>query len=224
MKHIAILSLVALLFCACGKTPTDGASEEAAGSLVVKKPAGTKAAHRTNEGDVEQTVGIEAQLHPDSASDSITLQESRDALERQRLLTVDVSPPFPDHLWLTYTIKCREVFADRPVALRFRIVAQTGRGEQRAEREVGTFAAVLDANARNNGFEGKVDVLEGAESVPETMLVKVLAEAHLMPDGTDETTVDPRTATGEGPADTTTALPYLAPVRVNFLAKEPAAE
>jgi hypothetical protein len=226
MKQIAILSLVVLLFCACKQAPpTDGAAEGATAPVVTKDGDDSEAGHLTDEGDVEQAVCIEVELHPDSLSESsIKMEESRDALERQRQLTLDVSTPFPEHLWLSYRVVCRENFADRPVAFRFRVLAQTGRGDQRKEWDLGAFALVLGANAKKNGFEGKIDALAGSESVPETMLVKVLAEAHLMPEGADESTVDPQTATADDPADKTSAFPYLAPVRINFLAKEPAGE
>ena len=60
-----------------------------------------------------------------------------------------------------------------------------------------------------------VNVLEGLSEVPDTMLIHVRADAWLMPEGTDESTLNPLTDTAP---DQVTIMSN--PVRINFVMEE----
>ncbi|MBN2309449.1 MAG: hypothetical protein JXR94_10790 [Candidatus Hydrogenedentes bacterium] len=158
-----------------------------------------------NIGDVEQGIDIQARLAPESASATITAEELGNKRDQVMLLTLKVSPPYPEELWVEYRVNAKRAFAERPVALRARVLVER-------EREIGSFSLVLGADARKNGFAKKIDILSGLEAIPETMEVIVSAEAFMMPAGTDEETLDPETAV----SDESSKAIYQTAVRVNF--------
>ena len=165
-----------------------------------------------NIGDVEQQcIHIEADLAPQSASPSIVVEKSEDRLKVLKIVTIDVSPPYPEELWLTYRVKSKKDLADHPVALRAKVIAD--------DREVGSFSLVLAEGAMKNTFEKQVNVLEGLDAVPESIGVRVAPLAVLFPEGTDPATIDPETAE----TDEMSEAIYFAFVRVNFLPEADAA-
>lgn len=159
-----------------------------------------------NIGDVEQLcLYIEADLAPQSASPSIAVTKIADRQDTVKIVTIDVSPPYPEELWLTYRVKSKKDLADHPVALRAKVIAD--------DREVGSFSLVLAGGATKNTFENQVNVFEGLDSVPESIGVRVAPVAALFPTGTDAATIDPETAE----TDEMSGAIYFAFVRVNFL-------
>jgi hypothetical protein len=80
------------------------------------------------------------------------------------------------------------------------------------ERLMESFTMFLGVDAANNNFQSDVDVLFGLNTIPETMLVTMEADALLLPKGIDLTKVDPYTVS-EG--DRTKSITFT-PVRINF--------
>lgn len=157
-----------------------------------------------NIGDVEQAIDFEADLDAEAVSANVKAEKVTDLMNRVKIMNVTVSPPYPEHLVIRYTLNCRQAFAERPVVVRGKIAD--------GERELAAFAVFLGENSRSNEFEQEVDVLEGLDEVPETVGLMVTGEAILLPAGSDEASVDPKTATGDERSE---AL-YSTFVRVDF--------
>lgn len=156
-------------------------------------------------GDVEQAVVIEGKLDTETLKPNVTIEESRDARDRLLMLNATIIPPYPKELWAVYEIKCSRNFPQMPALLRAEVVVDG--------KPVGKIpAVVLGKTATQNGVIAKVNLLAGREGPPETMLAKVEGELFLFPENTDETKLNPETATAPIRSK---ALIYN-PIRVTF--------
>lgn len=208
LKHSFMLIVALLTISGCGVTK-DESADEAESSKAEEMFAPGYHGKKTTDvdiGDVEAMVHFNAMLAPESQSDTIRVTELSDQVERVKLVTLDVAPPYPEHLWLQVSFHARRAFDLTPVVLRTKVYAD--------EREIGSFMLVAGAQAEAMEHQEKFDVLQGLESKPDTMLVRVKTEGLLMPPGTDEATLDPKTATTT-PDRVTRAIPGTL-VRINF--------
>jgi hypothetical protein len=178
--------------------------------------ADTAAAHVTDIGDVEADVRIEATVADESLGAQVTAIEDRTVRSTLTMTTATVPPPPPAQLWLRFRVAPGKNvnYARRPVVVRGRIL--------RDNVPLDTFSTVLGAylHAQQTVAVGtvrpldfKVDVLQGLAAPPPTMLVHAQAELMLLPEGTDEATLDPAAVTAEA-GNQTTVLSN--PVRINF--------
>jgi hypothetical protein len=158
-------------------------------------------------GDVEALARIEATAAKQSRGPGVTVGELRDLRERVNLVNVQLVQPYPEHFWLTVRITAAKTFGKTPVAVRAHVMAE--------DREVGSLATVFGETPWNQTVEKDVDVFAGLQSFPETMLVTVQPEGLLMPEGTDETKIDPLTATAS-PERITKSI-FANPVRIDFV-------
>ncbi|MCP4644923.1 MAG: hypothetical protein GY851_31065 [bacterium] len=195
LRNWTLLVGLALLAAACSPSapqsdPAEPSEPTAAdpAPMVPMAPDPAVAEPEFNIGDVEQGIDIEAAVAPESTSARIGLDPlvSRDG--RVKILTLNVKAPYPEELWLTYAVNARTAFDKRPVVLR-------GRFLRDKRQELGTFAVVLGANAQRNEFITKVNILEGLDVAGETIGITVDAEALLLPEGTDVSTVDTASVT-----------------------------
>lgn len=138
-------------------------------------------------GDVEHHVFVEGRILPESITDSVTIEEREDARGRLLLNKVTLTPPLPESLWALYEVKCGRQFTVSPAVLRARVMVDG--------KPAGSFSALLGKTAMKNGVTAKVDLLRPLEELPESFFVDVEGELFLMPVGTDETKVNPDTAT-----------------------------
>ncbi len=159
-------------------------------------------------GDVEQTVTINMSLSQRSQARNITEEVLADKLERVRLLTININPPFPNSLWLDTVVKAKNDFHYTPVVLR-------GSYLRNEKESLGDIKLVLAGRFSDDYNLQPIDVLAGLEQVPETMLISMDLEALLMPPGTDPAAIKPDTATTP-PERITRAMYYKTAVRINF--------
>src|SRR5690606_19580354 len=121
--------------------------------------------------------------------------------------TVDVYQPYPEDLIVTFRVKPERAFPDTPVVIRGEIRVEG------IEEPVGTFSGVFGDQAFQKEVTGSVDLMDILNPVPTTALVTGWVEAVLMPEGTDEHSVDVATATAAPDRMTT----YVGnPIRVYF--------
>ena len=148
---------------------------------------------KTDIGDAEQGIWLEGRLAPESSGGLITSEEIKNRRDRLAIVNISVPAPVPDELWVEYDVKVGRNFEDSPVVLRTRVITES--------TPVGTLAVVLGKEAqRNQTLRGqritmKVDLFSAFEQVPDSFLAKIEGELLLMPEGTDESTIDPATAT-----------------------------
>jgi len=171
-------------------------------------------------GDVDSGIFIHGLLAPESASDTVTADYIETLRGTLSLTTITVKEPFPDQLLVRFELKARRNFPGRPVVIR----ARAYRGE--SEVVGAEYACVLgsDAQIPKGGPNQEpfthaytVNVLEGLAAIPDTLLVHGQADAWLMPEGTSETLVDPKSATSPD------QVPLVGnPVRINFVKAEAA--
>jgi hypothetical protein len=194
-------------------TPPAAPKTAAPPASVLADPA---AAHVTDIGDVEADLRIEATVADESLGAQVTAAEDRTVRNTLTMTTATVPPPPPAQLWLRFRVAPGKNvnYARHPVVVRGRIL--------RDNVPLDTFSTVLGAylHAQQTVAVGtvrpldfKVDVLQGLAAPPPTMLVHGQAELILLPEGTDEATLDPATVTAEA-GNQTTVLSN--PVRINF--------
>ncbi len=189
MKPIAVLTLVAALLWAmtsCSPKPS-GSPAASQGSAGAEAVQGT--IEETVEiGDVEQSVLLSLTLASTLTGPNIRQELLRDPRQIINLARVSVKPPFPKELPILLTISSMRTFPDTPVVLRVRAFAD--------ERPVGVFAAIAGRHdTGNRDVLWTFDPLKDVPAFPDTMLVRVEADALLMPAGTDPGSIDLQTAT-----------------------------
>lgn len=156
-------------------------------------------------GDAEAALHIEAVIAERSKGPNVKTDVAIDMRQRPTMATADIAPPAPKELWVTFTLKSLQPFAERPAAVRIKIL--------RENDVIGSFDAVMGADATKKPAEYSLDVLAGLSAAPATMLVHAQAEVILLPAGTDIATTDPAKVTG---TPTTTGTLLSNPVRINF--------
>lgn len=143
---------------------------------------------KTDIGDAEQGIWLEGRLAAESADGRITSEEIKNRRDRLAIVNMTVPTPVPDALWIEYEAKVARNFEDTPVVLRVAVVIDD-------EFTAGEIKAVFGKDAQRTQQTFKVDLFSAFEQVPETFLAAIKGELILMPEGTDETTIDPATAT-----------------------------
>jgi hypothetical protein len=163
-------------------------------------------------GDVEYGMTFSVTVDEAAAGAAVTVENMEKLGNKITMSTATVSPPRPKELFVYVAMKGDESYAERPVAIRGKLF--------RDKEIIETFATVLGKNA-----DGRVapdprfpmvfhyDILKDVPSTTETFLVVAEAEILLMPAGTDESTLDPLTASVMG-SDKTVIMSN--PLRINF--------
>lgn len=216
MKLIPVLALLAIALCGCGEKSVVVSDTPPASSAPI---AATTISTEKNVGDVEATVGVELAL-AQGAPPTVLAEELRNAQKKLNMLTVTVSPPKPDELWIAITLKPSEDFPDRPAALRGKVFREVTKD---TKVEIATFQTVLDGHASPSSrrdpagtyfpLEFRADAVKDLTELPPTMLIYAEVEAYMAPPETDPATIDPATYT-TGPEDRGNLLSN--PVRVNY--------
>lgn len=156
---------------------------------------------------------IEGTLAEESEADNVTVEELVSLIGHLNLATITVRPPYPEHLWLSFSAITNFGFPEQPVVLRIKFLVD--------DQEVDSLAIVMDEEVREealfDGMEKVVDIMPALDTIPDTILVTARGEALLMPEEMDEDAIDPETATA-APDQKTFVLSN--PVRINFIAAE----
>lgn len=169
-------------------------------------------------GDVDSGVFIRGILAPGAEAPNITAEYMENVGGQLFMTTITVKEPFPEVLPIRFELNVKRNFAERPVVVRFRALNENN--EVISEE----YACVLGKDARTNPLDasGKevtrgftINVLEGLETIPDTLLVHGRGDAWLMPEGTVETLLDPKVAQS---SERITLLGN--PVRINFVRSE----
>jgi hypothetical protein len=160
-------------------------------------------------GDVEQQVRLNGTVEePDRPLEGVKVEEIEDPRGKMNLVTVDISPPYPQSLMLTYRLSAQRNFPDTPVVLRGRILTD------KTAEPLATFTEVLGEQATRVDRAVKVDLMAALTEIPDTLLVTADLDALLLAKGTPEESVDP--ATAETTPDRQSKI-LVNPIRVNFL-------
>lgn len=190
-------------------------AEDAPQSIFAEDTAA--AAKALDIGDVEQTTALNITLSDRSTASNVQVEQMLESkLDRVALLTITVTPPYPEQLWLSPMLKTREGFDENPVVWRGEFVRD-------GEVVIDEFALLLNERFHKEYPLPDFDALAGLDTVPGSMLIEVRPEAMLFPPDTDAATIDPDTANLDDPARRATygAL-YTTTVRIAFEG-EPAA-
>lgn len=231
MKSQLFLILVCIFFAvSCSKPAPPPAPVPETGPPAASTPAPTPGtpppAQNAIErppidlGDVDSGVFIRGLLAPESEAPNVTAEYIETLRGNLSMTTITVKEPFPEAVYVRFEFAVRRAFEERPVVIR----ARAYRGEN--DLLSGDYACVLgkdalqlplDANGTPTPRSYTVNVLEGLDAPPETILVHGRADAWLMPAGTMEMLLDPRVA------DSSEKVVLMGnPVRINFV-KEDAA-
>lgn len=216
------LSLGLALAVLAGCSPEKFVKKDNPGGFSTVLEKGTPIPHVLTIGDVEGQVSLAATIPESSRGPAVTVEEMNTRNELLTFCTVTIDVPRPLFLPGQFTIRAKKQFRDRPVAARARIYREIDGGEP---EQIGEFATVIGSNAMRRGPESyleepvmqfEADILQDLPAGVESMLVLAKMEVLLMPEGTDENTLDPVTATVEDPTDQTVIESN--PMRVNFAA------
>ena len=205
--RLTTIILISILLVACGeKQQTDQlqptTTSKPSVSTVVASPD-----HVMDTGDVEAQLFLNASLALDSEAENVKAFALVDSRKRTSLLTINVEEPFPPSLWVTYSTRAHMSFDETPVVLHIKILVD--------DEIIHTYDILMrDSKTGIIANETSVDVLQGKNVMPETMLVTCVADTHLMHD-TDPDTIDPATATAASPKQITELQGT--PIRVNFI-------
>lgn len=200
-----LAAAAAVLLASCGQEPEDEEITPEALKPAVAAPEPEEVIP-LNIGDVEQTIELRADIAPESQADNIAVERMESDMKRLKVLTLDVSPPYPEKLLLNYTAKSKQGWEENPVAVRAKVLLDR-------EEVIDSFSLVLDGDAQRNTFMKQVDVMAALDGIPETAGITLDPTAVLMPEGTDPASVDPETADSE---ERSGAI-YHTAVRINFL-------
>ena len=204
----AAMMLVVICGCELPASPVERADDAAPDAAATQAPVVQSAATREKDiGDLEQTVYVNLRLSRISMTPNVREDAKADGLERIRLVTLDVEPPFPDQLLLDIILSIREPFAHHPAIVRGAFVLD-------AEREIQPFAAIVNNEQRDDLLVGSLDIMQAVNGIPESALITLEAEGILLRPGADTVLLDPMRVTAD-PASTTTAMQGTT-IRVNF--------
>lgn len=204
----AALMLVGICGCELPASPVERADDAAPDAAAPQAPVVQSAATREKDiGDLEQTVYVNLRLSRISMAPNVREDVKADGLERVRLVTLDVEPPFPDRLLLDIILSVREPFAHHPAIVRGAFVLNK-------EREIQPFAAIINNEQRDDLLVGSLDIMQALNGIPESALITLEAEGILLKPGADTVLLDPMRVTADS-ANTTTAMQGTT-IRVNF--------
>jgi hypothetical protein len=159
---------------------------------------------KTNIGDAEQGLWIEARLTPEAITPGMVNDEIENRRSRLAIVNVTIPPPVPETLHAIYTVNATREFEKTPVVLRAQVMVDG--------MPVGSIQDVFGINAREKKLQVTVDLFSAFEQIPDSILATVEGELLLMPEGTDESSIDPATATSTA---TSKAIQFN-PIRVNI--------
>ncbi len=160
-------------------------------------------------GDIESMLTLYATIDDQSKSPAVAVNEMVDVRGKVDMVTLDVTPPAPQELWVAIKVSSKSAFNEGPVVLHCKVM--------RDNDTIQTFDCVGGRDPVLNPDGCKVNVLSGLPSAPATMLVHAEAEVILLPAGTDPGTINPAEVKG-GPD--TTGVVLSNPVRINLKSEE----
>lgn len=163
-------------------------------------------------GDVDSGISIKGKLAPESLAENVTAEYIETLRETLSMTTITVKAPFPEKVMVEFTVLPSRDYVERPVVLR----ARAYREDTAYDGEYGYVLgkeARFGSDSQNRRFT--VDALEGLAEIPDTLLLHARADAWLMPEGTDETTLNPMTDTSP---DRVSLMSN--PVRINFVKED----
>lgn len=156
-------------------------------------------------GDAEAAISLTLNLPAEPAIPNVKAEDLRNMRGGLDLVTITVKPPFPKTFPLELTLKSKQPFAERPLAVRLAIF--------RGNQQIGSQALTVAGDVRTP-FSYTVDALQGLPQPPHTMLLHAEAEIVMLPEGTNPETVNPATATA---TPEWTGAKVSNPVRINFV-------
>jgi hypothetical protein len=216
MKRLLAMALSVAILSACTVEENTATPVASQGGTT---PSADGSETLVNIGDVEQqiwtaltlsTVGHNAEL---TVIDQDLLQDAR---KHVNFVKLTIGSPYPDDLYLDYMVKSVRAFPRTPVVARgtFVLEAEYDDGREPYRAEYPLFKAMFGRDGARATHEGQVDILHEVPGKPSTMLLRIRTEALLLPEDTDEETVDVDTATA--PVGRSATLSSN-PVRIDFV-------
>lgn len=212
--HIIPALLLALLFSGCEvRRPVENPEAAPAVPLVAGTPG---AAHVADIGDVEAELRIEGFLVDTDTPAGVQAEYLETPKQTISLCTIEVSPPHPPELWLTFRVFPARYFDGQALAVRGIVFREQGMPAEEAET-IETFYALLAIPSDHlpipEPYMIRVNAFSGLESLPVTMLIHAEMEVLLLPRDTDAAEVNPATVVVD--AGRTTGM-LSNPIRINI--------
>lgn len=200
------LAVVILSLCAC--TPKKPWSPDDEQGLDMNElssvETNTSVPVKTDIGDAEQGIWVEARIAKDSYAENVKVNEVNNRRDRLAIVNVDITPPVPKKLDAVYSVIVNRNFDEAPVVLRARIMVDG--------KSVGTIEGILGKDARSSHIVSTVDLFSAFDHIPKTFLATIEGKLFLMPEGTHENVIDPHNAT----SDTSSEALQCNPIRVTI--------
>lgn len=206
MYRIALLCVFSAALAACSPPPTAPESREGTDGAdpLPTSPIVKADSKRFGIGDVETGLRVTLRLDAESKLGNVKYEELETMRKDLARVSVEVRPPYPDELWLTFLIRANIGFQGNPVRVKARVYVD--------KNEVEAFEFVFGENPALRPRATRVNVLAGLDTVPESLLVHAEVEAALF-EGVDPASFDPATAVARR-GNTVTV--FSNPVRIDF--------
>ncbi len=159
---------------------------------------------KTDIGDAEQGIWVEARIAKDSYAENVKVDEVDNRRNRLSIVNVDITPPIPKQLNAVYRVMASRDFDQTPVVLRANIMVDG--------KSVGSIEGVFGKDTRHSDVEVTVDLFSAFDHIPKTFLATIDGELFLLPEGTHENVIDPHSAT----SDISTKAVQCNPIRVTI--------
>ena len=184
-RHIAIGLLVGA-FASCNPTsPSESLRQRLSESPLdgtaapVVSDAGP---HTFDMCDAEMSIEITAVVAEDARAANISVDELINMKKELDLVTVDVTPPFPEELWLTFLVETKRDLGQTAVALRADVY--------RDKAVVDAFGVAIGGQSETDRFEYRVNALEGLDPAAKRTVIYAQADIVLLPQDADVGALD----------------------------------
>lgn len=183
---VSILSLsIAAALTGCKPPPQPTPAE-----LQAERRPTEELVQRTDTGDIEATVFIEAELDPNNTPEGVRGEETRTPNKKLLQYTITVPDPAPETLPVRFVVVEKKKYTDVYVAVRVSVVVE-GQGP------IETFSGVLGRRGPQDEYARTVDLFKNNPPLGERVLVYANYEAVLLPTDVELDAVDAGTVTAD---------------------------
>lgn len=188
-RHIAIGLLVGV-FASCNPTsPSESLrqrlSESPAGGTATPL-ASDAAPHTFDMCDAEMSIEIKVVVADDAHAANISVDELINMKKELDLVTVDVTPPYPEKLWLTFLVETKPMLGQTAVALRADVY--------RDNEVVDAFGVAIGGQSETDRFEYQLNALEGLGPAAKKTVIYAQADIVILAQDADVDALDINTA------------------------------
>lgn len=204
--HVLALGFLVALMGACSPSPPPADTGAVEAPLNAPEIPIPKILSEVTIGGVERAMRFVVRIHEDSVGPEIREKIVKTQKDDVAIVTVDISPPYPEHLWLSVQLGSMMNVPGHTLHMKTKVFV--------GDSVVDTFESTVGRKARTAMMTNlrKVDIFDGLDEKSGSILVRGESELSLFMN-TDEDTFDFLTA--QAP-ETMKVVIFSNPLRLNF--------